>query len=421
MTAQTVLISGSGIAGPTLAYWLEAAGLQPTLIERAPAIRAGGYVIDFWGLGYDIAERMGLRDDVDRVGYHTLELRVVDDGGRRVAGFGTRIFDELTGGRYVTVGRSDLSRLLFDKAKCGIETIFGEEITCLEERADGVQVRLKHGGERRFDLVVGADGLHSNVRRLAFGPETQFEKQLGYSVAAFTAEKYRPRNEDVYLMYGRPGRMLGRFTLREDRTLFLFVFADDNSNAPATLALQKTMLRDRYRDGQWECPQILDELDRAAELYFDSVSQIRMNAWSRGRVALIGDAASCVSLVTGQGSALAMISAYVLAGELDRAQGRYGEAFRNYEALLRTYDLYRGETARGRALRRRLRAQNRLGPRLPQPGDQGVRPSKSGAVCGRQGYCRRAAAAPIRMASAALSLRITAAGGELSLTPGTTP
>ena len=231
MTVQTVLISGAGIAGPTLAYWLKAAGFQPTLIERAPALRTGGYVIDFWGLGYDIAERMGLTEGIKSVGYHVQELRIVGDDGRRQAGFGTKVFEELTGGRYVTIGRSDLSRLLFEKAALGTEAIFGEEIACLDERADGVHVRLKHGGERHFDLIVGADGLHSDVRRLAFGPENQFEKRLGYSVAAFTADNYRPRDEDVYLMYGQPGRMLGRFTLRDDRTLFLFVFADDNSRS----------------------------------------------------------------------------------------------------------------------------------------------------------------------------------------------
>ncbi len=335
MTAQTVLISGAGIAGPTLAYWLSAAGFRPTLIERAPALRTGGYVIDFWGLGYDIAERMGLLGEIDRIGYHMRELRVVDENGRRAAGFGTKVFEELTGGRYVTIGRSDLSRLLFDKARDGAETLFGDEIVELRELGDCVQVRLKHGGERRFDLVVGADGLHSAVRRLAFGPENQFEKRLGYAAAAFQAEHYRPRDEDVYVMYGQPGWMVGRVTMRNDLTLVLFVFADDGP-PPETAVDQKATLRARYGDAQWECPRILEALDRAPELYFDSVSQIRMNAWSRGRVALIGDAAFCVSLAAGQGSALAMISAYVLAGELARARGRWNEAYRNYEVRLRS-------------------------------------------------------------------------------------
>ncbi|MGA7657735.1 MAG: FAD-binding domain [Methylocella sp.] len=337
MNNETVLISGAGIAGPTLAFWLKAAGFEPTLIERAPALRTGGYVIDFWGLGYDIAERMGLARDINRVGYHMREMRIVDDRGKRVTGFGTKVFGELTGGRYVTLGRSDLSRLLFEKVKGTTEVIFDNEIVGLQERADCVRVQLKHAGERRFDLVIGADGLHSDVRRLAFGPQHQFEKQLGYVVAAFEVRGYRPRDEDVYVMYGRPGWMLGRFTLHDDRTLFLFVFATDNVSLPATLDLQKAMLRERYGDGKWECPRILDEVDQTHELYFDRVSQIRMESWSRGRIALTGDAAFCVSLLAGQGSALAMISAYVLAGELATAGGRYEEAFGKYEAFLRAY------------------------------------------------------------------------------------
>lgn len=337
MNHKTALISGAGIAGPTLAYWLRAAGIEPTLIERAPALRTGGYVIDFWGLGYDIAERMGLTGEINRIGYHMRELRIVDERGRRATGFGTDVFRELTGGRYVTLGRSDLSRLLFEKAKSSTEVIFDNEIVGLEETADHVLVRFKHGDERRFDLVVGADGLHSDVRRLTFGPQPKFEKHLGYLVAAFEVCGYRPRDEDIYVMYGQPGRMVGRFALHDDRMLFLFVFAANGDSLPATLDQQKSVLRDRYHDGKWECPRILAELDCAPELYFDRVSQIRMDKWSRGRVVLIGDAAFCVSLLAGQGSALAMISAYVLAGELANAGGRYEEAFAKYEASLRAY------------------------------------------------------------------------------------
>jgi 2-polyprenyl-6-methoxyphenol hydroxylase-like FAD-dependent oxidoreductase len=337
MTNKTVLISGIGIAGPALAYWLKAAGFEPTLVERAPALRSGGTVIDFWGLGYDIAEWMGLTKDIERIGYHVREVRIVGDRGQRLTGFGTQVFDELTDGRFVTVARSGLSRLLFEKAGHGVETLFDDEIAELREQDEAMHVRFKRSGQRRFDLVIGADGLHSNVRGLAFGPREMFEKRLGYGVVALEVRGYRPRDEDVYLMYGQPGRMIGRFTQHDDRTLFLFVFATDGRPLPASLDLQKAMLRDIYRDSKWECPAILDELDRADELYFDSVSQIRMSRWTLGRVALVGDAAFCVSLLAGQGSALAMISAYVLAGELARANGQHEVAFANYENLLRGY------------------------------------------------------------------------------------
>jgi 2-polyprenyl-6-methoxyphenol hydroxylase-like FAD-dependent oxidoreductase len=339
LKANSVLISGVGIGGPTLAYWLTAAGFRPTLVERAPAARAGGYVIDFWGLGYDIAERMGLAADISRHGYNNVgDVKVVDDQGDRVAGFDADVIRNLTAGRYVTLARSDLSRLLLEKVRGTSEVLFGDEVTAIHDGPDGVRVEFEHASERRSDLVIGADGLHSNIRRLVFGPHSRFERQLGYAVAAFEVRRYRPREENAYVMYNQPGRMIGRFALRDDRTLFLFIFADDSADRLSELSLpdQKSILRRIYADGRWECPSILRHLDEATDLYVDSVSQIRMNAWARGRICLVGDAAFCVSLAAGQGSALAMTAAYVLAGELACAE-RHVDAFRRYETRLRPY------------------------------------------------------------------------------------
>jgi 2-polyprenyl-6-methoxyphenol hydroxylase-like FAD-dependent oxidoreductase len=334
---STVLVSGAGIAGPTLAYWLEAAGFEVTLVEQAPALRTGGYVIDFWGLGYEIAGRMGLLPAINRIGYHMRELRIVDDRGARITGFGAEVFSELTDWQYVTLGRSDLAQLIFEQIEGRTEVLFDNEIAGLAQGSDHVRVQLAHGGERRFDLVIGADGLHSKVRALTFGPQSRFERPLGYRVAAFEAQGYHPRDEDIYVMYTQPGRMVGRFALHADRTLFLFVFAAGDTPLPTTVEGQQALLREAYGDGKWECPRILAELDRADDLYFDRVSQIRMGSWSQGRVALVGDAAFCISLVGGQGSALAMLSAYVLAGELAKAGRRHEEAFANYEAGLRAF------------------------------------------------------------------------------------
>lgn len=344
---MTVLISGIGIAGPTLAYWLSVYGVKSTLIERAPRLRAGGYAIDFWGLGFDIAERMGILPDIRRDGYQIKELRMVNVRGRRVGGFNVDIFRTATNGRYVTIPRSDLAKNIYRKIEGHCETIFGDSITEIRQTSDGVDVTFEHAPPRRFDLVIGADGLHSAVRKLVFGEENRFEKFLGYSVAAFEADGYQPRDEDIYTSYSRPGAQVGRLTLRNNRTLFLFVFADERKSRIDSSDTQacKTVLRSEFGHLGWECPQILAAMESCEELYFDRVSQIRMDTWSQGRVGLVGDAAFCPSLLAGQGSALAMIGAYVLAGELGRANSSPEDALKRYESLLRSFMLTKQNAA----------------------------------------------------------------------------
>ena len=337
MKPMNVLIGGAGIAGPTLAFWLKKSGFTPTLVESAPALRTSGYVIDFWGLGYDIAEKMGLLPDVARIGYRMQELRVVDDGGRRMSGFGVQVFRDLTAGRYITLGRSDLSKPIFDRIAGSCEVIFGNSIATLCEADGAVHVDFEYGRARRFDLVIGADGLHSQVRKLVFGPQDRYKKDLGYRVAAFETAGYRPRDERVYILHSAPGRQVGRFTLHDDRTLFLFIFSSGGEPNAHECAAQKAVLRTKFAGDGWEVPGILGALESCTDLYFDRVSQIRMNAWSHGRVALVGDAAFCVSLLAGQGSALAMTAACILAGELARSRDRPDEAFRRYEERLRSF------------------------------------------------------------------------------------
>ncbi len=337
MQAKAVLISGAGIAGPTLAYWLMQGGFEPTLVEHASKLRTSGYIIDFWGSGYDVAERMGLVPELRREGYDVSELRLVDAQGRRVGGFGANVFRELTDGRYVSLPRGDLAKLVYRRIERGCETIFGDSIKEIDARPDGVHVTFDKAADRRFDLVIGADGLRSQVRRLAFGADENFEKYLGYTVAAFEAHGYRPRDELVYVSYSVPGKQVARFAMREDRTMFMFVFASDAplDIDPHDIEAQKKVLHATFGNTGWECPQILATLDRCDDVYFDRVSQIHMDCWSKGRVALLGDAAYCVSLLAGQGSALAMAGAYILAGELTQARDDVATTFHRYETLLR--------------------------------------------------------------------------------------
>jgi 2-polyprenyl-6-methoxyphenol hydroxylase-like FAD-dependent oxidoreductase len=329
-----VLISGAGIAGPTLAYWLNHYGMTPTLVERAPTLRTGGYVIDFWGAGFEVAGRMGLRSELARTGYAVREVRIVDRNGRKVSGFPAAAFARAVGSGYTSLPRGHLAAAIYGALGGSVETVFGDTITRIDQSVDDVRVTFGRHGGRAFDLVVGADGLHSRVRELVFGPEHRFERYLGIKVAAFEIEGYRPRDELVYVMYSQVGQEVSRFAMRNDRTMFLFTFADPDPRSPSDMAGQKKLLRERFVRSGWECPQILDALDAARDVYFDRVSQIEMDqSWANGRVTLVGDAACCVSLLGGQGSALAMTAAYILAGELHRAEGRHEDAFARYRQL----------------------------------------------------------------------------------------
>jgi 2-polyprenyl-6-methoxyphenol hydroxylase-like FAD-dependent oxidoreductase len=327
-----ILICGAGIAGPTLAYWLRHFGFEPTLIERAPALRAGGYIVDFWGLGFRVAEKMGLLPGLRREGYAIDEVRIVDERGKRTGGFGVRSLQPALGG-YISVLRSDLSRLIYKALGGKVRTIFGDTVTAIEQGDRGVRVSFEHVPPERFDLVIGAGGLHSPVRALVFGPEGRYEKYLGYYAASFGVDGYPHQDPRAYVGYAAPGRQVSRYALRGGRTVFLFVFASDRKLPVGAhdMSAQKRVLRETFGEDGWECREILEALETSSEVYFDVVSQIRMERWSNRRVALVGDACFCPSLLAGQGSALAMAGAYILAGELKQSDGDYRTAFARYE------------------------------------------------------------------------------------------
>jgi 2-polyprenyl-6-methoxyphenol hydroxylase-like FAD-dependent oxidoreductase len=334
---RRILISGAGIAGPCLAYWLKRHGYAPALVEHAPALRTGGYIVDFWGLGLDVAEKMGLLPALRREGYEIEEVRIVDELGRKIGGFNARAISDVLGGRFLSILRSDLSRLIYEALDEQVRTIFGDTITGLEEGDDNVRVSFKHKEAETFDLVIGADGLHSAVRGLVFGPEDRCEKYLGYYVASFSAADYARRDRHAYVGYAPPGRQISRYTLRSDRTVFFFIFAQDRklSLEPHNTGAQKEVLRKVFGQDRWqECPEILKALEDCEDLYFDTVSQISMPSWAAGRIALVGDAGFGPSLLAGQGSSLAMAAAYILAGELKKADGDYRIAFKAYEDIL---------------------------------------------------------------------------------------
>jgi 2-polyprenyl-6-methoxyphenol hydroxylase-like FAD-dependent oxidoreductase len=334
-----ILICGAGIGGPALAFWLRRYGFLPTLIERAPAFRDGGYMIDVWGLGWDLLERMGLLAAARARGYVIDRLEFVNERGRPVSGFDADVFRRALSGRFFSIPRGDLARTIFDTIESDVPTLYATSIDALREHESSIDADLSNGSSQTFDLVVGADGLRSRVRECMFGPERQFQRYLGYYAASFVTKGYPHRNEQTYLSFARPGRQISRYAMRDDGSAFLLVFAEDNllDVPPHDMAAHKGVLRARFGSDGWECPEILARLEAADDLYFDSVSQIRMPRWSAGRVVLVGDAAYCPSLLAGAGAAFAMLGAYVLAGELKRAEGDHAAAFAAYEACMRPF------------------------------------------------------------------------------------
>jgi 2-polyprenyl-6-methoxyphenol hydroxylase-like FAD-dependent oxidoreductase len=337
-----IVINGIGVAGPALAYWLSQSGHEVLLVEAAPRLRTDGYVVDFWGIGYDIAERMGLIDEIRVLGYRVRQVRYVDKRGRTKGGFDVDVFDRMTHGRFTSVRRSDISATMYRAIEGKVEAIFGDSVASVGDHGDGVRVGFDHAPAREVDLVIGADGLHSRVRRLAFGPTSGFEVSLGYHVAAFEVDSYRPREELVFISHNLPGRQISRFSMRDDTTLFLFIFRDELMSGSGDA---KSIVRRVFADAGWEWPLIEASIDRATGIYFDTVSQIRMNHWTKGRVALVGDAAACVSLMAGEGTGLAITEAYVLAGELHACGGDVATAFARYEQRLMPFLLKKQHAA----------------------------------------------------------------------------
>ncbi|MFC5831232.1 FAD-dependent monooxygenase [Nonomuraea insulae] len=324
-----ILISGASIAGTATAYWLRRHGFTVTVVERAPAIREGGYKVDIRGAALKVIERMGL---LDAVRARSTEMRVAthyDAKGRPVATFDADLFGGRTGDD-VEIMRGDLNELLYDLTRDDVEYLFDDSITGIAE--DGT-VTFERSEPRGFDLAVGADGAHSVTRRIAFGEESQFARDLGYYISICTVPNtLRLDREEA--MHATVGRTANVYSTRQDtgaKALFMWS-SEPLAYDHRDVAGQKELLT-RAMDGVgWRVPELLEAVREAKDFYFDSVSQIHMDRWSKGRVVLVGDAGYCASPASGQGTSLALVGAYVLAGELAAGDGLEG-----YERELRPF------------------------------------------------------------------------------------
>lgn len=362
MVEAKILISGASIAGPALAFWLNRYGFRVTIVERAPSLRPGGQAVDLRGTAKEVARRMGLDERIRAACTDTKGESIVDKRNRTKA---TLRADQFGGDGLIAeieILRGDLSEVLYEATKDKTEYVFGDRVTALDERDDGVDVTFAGGARRTFDLVIGADGLHSGVRALVFGEEKRFIRHLGAYLAFFTVPN-RLGLRDWSIGYYDIGRTAGIRAIHDgrDAMAYLGFAADELDYDYRDVEAQKAILR-RFTAGmEWEVPWLIERLDDAPDFYFDSCAQVVMDSWSRGRVGLLGDAAFCPSPLSGQGTSLAFVGAYVLAGEL---ASDLDTGLKRYEAIMREFVEKTQEM--GRANAKAVFAKSRLALRVQQ-------------------------------------------------------
>jgi 2-polyprenyl-6-methoxyphenol hydroxylase-like FAD-dependent oxidoreductase len=333
-----VLVTGASIAGPALAHWLCRRGGEVTVVEQAPELRPGGQAVDARGVAREVIRRMGLDAEVRAVCTDTAGAYTVDADGNVLETY--RAEDD-GGDGYISeieVLRGDLSQVLYDDTRDGVDYVFGDRIAELTQDADGVDVTFASGDRRRFDLVIGADGLHSALRAMVFGPREQFVRHLGLVLAFYTVP-----NEfalDRWLIdYQEAGRSAGLRPVHDTtRAIAVLSFPSPSFDIDyRDVEAQKRLLREQMAGFGWETQRILAHLDETPDFYLDQVAQVVMDRWSNGRVGLIGDAAFSASPMSGAGTGLALVGAYMLAGELAAADWNTKAGFAGYEKRMRSY------------------------------------------------------------------------------------
>ncbi|GAA3588243.1 hypothetical protein GCM10022419_083180 [Nonomuraea rosea] len=310
-----VLICGGGVAGLTLAYWLRRRGIEPVVVERAPHGRLGGYGIDFFGTGYDIAARMGIIDRLTPYQLPVDSVDFVDASGSAGARLTAALLDKIIQGPHLALMHTTLEGALLDAVQDDVEVRFGETITAVRDTGQAVEIDFAGGGTERFDLLVGADGIHSRTRELGFGPEPRFARHLGCRLASYPVpDRYgwgrvrahytEPGRQAVLYPTGRPGELIALFLFR----------SPDAAAVPRAERLD--LLRSVLRGMGWITPSLLADAPASESVFMDTMTQIVMPAWHRGRIALVGDACGGMTMVSAQGVSMAMAGAYLLAESL---------------------------------------------------------------------------------------------------------
>jgi 2-polyprenyl-6-methoxyphenol hydroxylase-like FAD-dependent oxidoreductase len=329
-----ILISGASISGPVLAYWLTRYGFEVTVVERAPALRkTGGHAVDLFRPAMEISEKMGVLPRIEALATGTDTGIIYRQGARRPVRIDISKAVSATSDRHVEIMRDDLSEAYYDAGRDQVEYLFGDSITAITPDAE---VTFEHAAPRKFDVVIGADGLHSNVRRLVFGDDAGRTQFLGGYLAVLSVPKTLAREGEMLVHLGA-NHLAGIYTaqpLDDARALFMFRSKEELEYHYRDALRQKELLRAAFAGMHATVDGWLDELDRTPTFYFDSITQLQLDSWSRGRVTLVGDAGYCPGPAVGGSTSIAVLGAYVLAGELAQASGDYPQAFAAYEREL---------------------------------------------------------------------------------------
>lgn len=337
-SAKSALISGASIAGPTLAFWLDRYGFDVTVVERAPTIRTGGYPIDVRGPAVDVMNRMGLLPGLRAAHIHARDVTFVDANGRTIGHL--PIYEAIGNdiARDIELPRGTLASLIFNAtARTGIRYRFNDTIANLHDDGRGVDVRFANGDQIRYAVVIGADGVHSATRARAFGAADFFTHTLGLCFSLFTVPNEQGLSHGG-IVHSVPGRTAALWAIKDNPVLYAFLAftTDDAATRPQSREAHLGRTIAAFNAMGWEVPRLLNHLAQADDPYFDVACQIRMPAWARGRVGLVGDAAFAPSFRSGQGSSLALVGSYVLAGEL-ATHDDPADAFAAYERRLRPF------------------------------------------------------------------------------------
>ncbi|GAA0366300.1 FAD-dependent monooxygenase [Actinoallomurus spadix] len=335
---RRVLISGAGIAGPTLAYWLHRSGFAVTVVEKAGSLRAGGYPIDIRGTAIEVVRRMGILPQLRDAHIDMRRCTFLDADGGEVAVVDARAVAGSVEGQDLEVRRGDLIATLYAAVRDDVEFLFGDFIDTLDRSGNGVDVTFHSGRRRTFDLVVGADGMHSQTRESLFGSEERFHRYLGHCFAIFTMPNTFGLSRELVL-WNTPGKAAALYAVGDDDELHAFL--NFHRPEPPVDALrdpgaERDLVARTFADAGWEVPRMVEAMRDADDLFFDTAGQIRMRRWSSGRVALVGDAAYAPSFLTGQGTSLALAGAYMLAHALATHRD-HTAAFAAYERDARAF------------------------------------------------------------------------------------